>query len=107
MISEYNEKLGVNNEFLFNAINIVEEYYLYPKTYGDLAHIISIEFNCICKEKDISNYFNTGKIVKSNNIFNKQVTVENVDTHIKCNVCFDTKQIYNGVKYVKCNNCRE
>jgi len=106
MITKYKEKLRVDNEFLADAINIVEEYYLYPKSYKDLAHIISIEFNCKCVERDIANYFKYSNSVKNKNIFNSNITVENVDLNIICVVCFDTKKVYNGIKYIDCPNCK-
>lgn len=107
MISEYKENIKCDQEFLADAINMVEEYYLYPKSYEDLAHIISIEFNCKCRTEDITKYFKNSNAVKTKNIFNPNVTIDNVDTHFDCIICYDTKKVYNGGKYVNCPKCKK
>ena len=51
------ETVVINRNFLHDAIWLVNEYYPYTKNYKEIAHAISVEFECECDEKDIENYF--------------------------------------------------
>lgn len=57
IINGVSKNKTIDSKFLQDAIYLVKEYYTFPQSSIELAHAVSIEFDCKCTKENIEDYF--------------------------------------------------